>query len=98
MPQKQSKQNNLLQIERYKKLLKAVCDDPDTDTGFCWYIKYEVGFCDAYNYDEFAYVLPELWAKKPKNTTGRYWFPLTPAGWRKRIKILEEIIKKLESK
>lgn len=99
MPQKQSKQNNLLQIKRYKKLLKAVCDDPDTNKGFCFYIDREL---DIWAYDdyEFAMALPELWEKRPdvRYECGEYWFPLTPAGWKKRIKILEEVVEKLESK
>lgn len=99
MPQKQSKQNNLLQIKRYKKLLKAVCDDPKTDKGLCYYITEELDIC-AYLDHEFAMALPELWAKRPEKRYEcyEYWFPRTPAGWRKRIKILEEVIEKLESK
>lgn len=81
----------------YKELLRRVCKDPDTNYGFCFYIKQMREWCETNNiewdnpYYNLGLVAPELYALKPKHK-GDYWYPCTPKGWEKRIALLEKII------
>lgn len=86
----------------YKELLRRVCEDPDTNWGFCFYIKNMRDWCNDNNtpwmnpYYYLDAVAPELAALEPKHK-GDYWYPRTYKGWEKRIALLEKIIHKLES-
>ena len=91
----------------YEILLKIVCEDPDTDHGFCYYISSVVVkmsrdiqelYSDYIFEDEFIFGhLPELSRLKPKKKfTYDYWFPCTPKGWETRINKLHNIIQKMQ--
>lgn len=86
-------------LQFYKRLLKVVCDDPDVDFGFCYYI-YNITLKsgNAKTCTNMEYNFPELWAKKPERIIfpSEYWFPRTSKGWEKRIALLEEVIHEME--
>lgn len=91
----------------YKELLRIVCEDHETDFGFCHYISREMGDWYrsnsvkpiwAYHCDDFQKNLPELYAMKPKNSDESYWFPCTKEGWQQRIDKLHSLIVKMKNK
>lgn len=66
-------------------------------SGFCYLFTGRLfGYCitkDYYIYDRaiFKKLLPELFAKRPKQKT-IYWFPYNKNGWQKRIRLLKQCI------
>lgn len=76
----------------YRKLLKAVCEDPSTDFGICYYaLKLGEPLYPATYY--FKESFPELYELKPKKNFDRhYWFARTSKGWEKRIALIEKAI------
>ena len=98
-----SKHNRL---KVYKELLDIVCRDPKTHYGFCYYIDQAPSFVRTYlnsrfwmTIDVIKYELPELYSLKPARTweinTG-YWFAPNVPGWNRRIKLLWQMINKME--
>jgi hypothetical protein len=98
------KLNNMtkLKLKFYKELLEVVCKDPDTSVGFCYYISYEMGNFYIINGMEKIYPYTdrdswsELYSRLPEAGAYEYCLPPTPAGWRKRIEILHNLIQENE--
>jgi hypothetical protein len=65
--------------------------------GICWALSAWLGGvlnCGYVNYYGLPKYFPEVFADRPYSNT--HWFPLTPEGHQKRIKLLQEVIKTLE--
>lgn len=79
----------------YKQLLEAVCKDPETKHGMCWYLYILLGrkWTKIEHYPELVKYKPiELY---PGGTWGDSLFfaPCTPKGWETRIKWIIQAIK-----
>ena len=77
---------------------------PDSLVGLCWHLtkaSEKLGLtekgCDV-GYNMYKY-FPEVYKMKPRKAvrySNSYWFPVDLEGMKKRIKVLEKVIKKLE--
>lgn len=76
----------------YKKLLKNICEDPNTSYGLCLYV-FKTVTIDV-RFGRHLCDFPELCSKRPKRMYkyGVYWFPCTTKGWEKRIALVEQCI------
>jgi len=88
--------------EFYKKLLEAVCYDPNTNTGLCKYLgfvfytlypsKTDHRLIKPEDFKELREYRPKRLHKGGMTGLRLYWAPTTPAGWRTRIKWIEQAI------
>lgn len=83
----------------YEQLLNAMRKGPSVDFGLCYYIANETD----YGFNKGLYTgfvlycmeddLPELYNMQPAEWyNDDLWFPPTPAGWKKRIALVEKCI------
>jgi hypothetical protein len=102
-----TKNSKELRLEIYKAMLafiKEKVDEACYGSGFCFAIKTVTGI--LHNSDSEFNFYRELNAKTvykelecykpPENEFGSYWFYTDEKGTKKRIKILEKIIKEME--
>lgn len=87
-------------LEGAKELIKKLSEEKGREgRGLCYAVDKQLTVVEGNKYYSYS-SLEFLGIKEPKSTQscGIYWFPLSKVGDKKRIKIINEAIKKLKTK